>query len=276
MSVVLITGCSSGFGLLSAVELASRGHRVFATMRDTGRSGPLLEAASQVDADLEVLQLDVTDRASIDEAIGSAIERAGTLDVVVNNAGIAHGAPVEEIDLGEFGEVIETNVFGPLRVIQAALPVMRSQRRGHIVNVTSLAAFVSPPFLGVYAASKHAMDALGEALASEVAPFGIHVTNVAPAAYETPMIASVSTARSRVDSSSPYESRIKTLLDRHEHSMRQNNDPGEVARAVADAIAADPPPARVVVPATSAFIVTARGATPPEELRALVAQSYGI
>lgn len=276
MSVVLITGCSSGFGLLTAVELATRGHSVFATMRDTSRSGPLLEAAAGAGVELEVLQLDVTDRASIDAAVASVIDRAGSLDVIVNNAGIAHGAPVEEIDLEEFGQVIETNVFGPLRVIQSALPAMRAAGRGHIVNVTSLAAFVSPPFLGVYAASKHAMDALGESLASEVSPFGIHVTNVAPAAYETPMIDTVSTIRGRVDATSPYEDRIKTLLDRHEDSMRANSDPGEVARAVADAIAADPPPARVVVPESSAFIVTARGATPPEDLRALVAQSYGI
>ena len=258
MSVVLITGSSSGFGLLTAVELASRGHRVFASMRDTGRSAPLLGAATRAGVTLEVVQLDVTDRASIDAAVAAVIDGAGSLDVVVNNAGVAHGAPVEEIDPDEFAQVIETNVFGPLRVIQAALPTMRTQGRGHIVNVTSLAAFVSPPFLGVYAASKHAMDALGESLASEVAPFGIHVTNVAPAAYETPMIDTVSTIRTQVDLSSPYADRLKTLLDRHEDSMRANSDPGEVARAIADAIEADPPPARVVVPESSAFIVTAR------------------
>jgi NAD(P)-dependent dehydrogenase (short-subunit alcohol dehydrogenase family) len=183
---------------------------------------------------------------------------------------------VEETSVEELASVFETNVFGPLRVSQAALPAMRAQRAGHIVNVTSLAAFVAPPFLGTYAASKHAMDALGEAMAAEVAPFGIHVTNVAPGAYLTEMVGVVDEALAAVDDASPYAERLRTMLRNHGEAMRRQACPEEVAVAVADAIEADPPPAWVVVPASSAGVVAARGATPPEQLRSLLAASYGI
>jgi NAD(P)-dependent dehydrogenase (short-subunit alcohol dehydrogenase family) len=278
---ILVTGCSSGFGLLITVELARRGHRVFATMRDPEGRDDKLRAALATEtgpaADrVEVLRLDVTDDATIADAVATVLERAGRLDVVVNNAGVAGGNAVEETSVEELAAVFETNVFGPLRVTQAALPAMRAQQAGHIVNVTSVAAFVAPPFMGAYAASKHATDALGEALAAEVAPFGIHVTNVAPGAYLTEMVGAVDDALASVDDASPYAERLRTMLGNHGEAMRRQANPAEVAVAVADAIDADPPPARVVVPASSAGVVTARGATPPEQLRSLLAASYGI
>ena len=276
MTVVLVTGCSSGFGLLTAVELARRGDRVFATMRDPGRAGGLRAALDHAGAEAEVLPLDVTHEGSVQAAVGAAVEAAGRLDVVVNNAGVASGAPVEETSVEELAEVFDTNVYGPLRVLRAALPVMRGQGAGHVVNVTSLAAFVSPPFMGAYAASKHAMDALGEALASEVAPFGIHVTNVAPGAYETPMIATVDAAQAAIDAASPYADRRRAMLDRHRTLMQESDDPSPVAIAIADAIHTDPPPARVVVPAASAGVAGLRGSMPPEQLRTILASSYGL
>ena len=278
MSVVLVTGCSTGFGLLTAVELARRGDRVFASMRDLGRAGHLraaLEAAGLADA-VTVVPLDVTDESSVRGAVTKVTDEAGRLDVVVNNAGMAAGSSVEETPITTMARVFDTNVFGGVRVIQAALPAMRAQGSGHIVNVTSLAAFVAPPFLGAYAASKHAMDALGEALAAEVAPFGIHVTNVAPGAYETPMITTVDTELAALDPSSPYRERHRTLLVRHAEMMRENPDASTVAEAIADAIHAEPPPGRVVVPAGSAATAGLRGSMRPEQLRALLAASYGI
>ena len=276
MATVLITGCSTGFGLLTTVELATRGHRVFASMRDTDRAGALREALAAAGATAEVVRLDVTDPASIASAVDDVIAAAGAIDVVVNNAGVAAVSPVEELAVDELARIFETNVFGPLRVVHAVLPRMREAGRGHVVNVTSVAAFVAPPFMGAYAASKHAIDALGEALAAEVAPFGIAVTNVAPGPYLTAMVAAVGDERAAIDPDSPYAARRHTMLDHHEAAMRQNDDPEAVAVAVADAIEADPPPARVVVPEASTFIVQARGATPPEQLRSMLSQSYGV
>ena len=280
MTVVLVTGCSTGFGLLTVVELARRGDRVFATMRDPARADGLraaLHAAGDgLGDDVEVVALDVTDDDSVRAAVTHASTSAGRLDAVVNNAGIAAGAAVEETSVDTIARVFDTNVYGPIRVIQAALPTMRAQGAGHIVNVTSLAAFVAPPFFGAYAASKHAMDAFGEALAGEVAPFGIHVTNVAPGAYETPMIAAVDTEMAAMDEASPYKERHTTLLRRHGELMRENADASPVAVAIADAIHADPPPGRVVVPASSAAMAGLRGSMAPEQLRPLLAASYGI
>jgi NAD(P)-dependent dehydrogenase (short-subunit alcohol dehydrogenase family) len=277
---ILITGCSSGFGLLIACELARRGNRVFATMRDPEGRGERLRAALAAEPGLgdgvDVLRLDVTDEATIADAVRAVLDRAGRIDAVVNNAGVAGGNAVEETSVEELAAVFETNVYGPLRVAQAVLPAMRAQGRGHVVNVTSVAAFVAPPFMGAYAASKHAADALGEALAAEVAPFGISVTNVAPGAYLTEMIGEVHDALARIDDGSPYADRLRTMLTRHAAAMEQQANPEEVATAVADAIHADPPPARVVVPASSHGVVAARGPTPPEQLRNLLAASYGV
>ena len=280
MTVVLVTGCSTGFGLLTAVELARRGDRVFATMRDPSRADRLRAALDQAGDHagdhVEVVALDVTDDASVRAAVDHATASAGRLDVVVNNAGIAAGASVEETSVDTIARVFDTNVYGAVRVIQAVLPAMRDRRAGHIVNVTSLAAFVAPPFFGAYAASKHAMDAIGEALAAEVAPFGIHVTNVAPGAYETPMVAAVDTELASMDETSPYKDRNTALLRRHAELMRENDDASPVAVAIADAIHADPPPGRVVVPASSAAMAGLRGSMPPEQLRSVLAASYGI
>ena len=276
MAVVVVTGCSSGFGLGTARELARRGDTVFATMRDLGKRGELDDALDAAGVTAEVVALDVTEPTSIERAIAEVLERAGRIDVLVNNAGIASGGAVEEQPIEEIESVFATNVFGPLRVTRAVLPAMRAQQGGHIVNVTSLAAFVAPPFLGAYAASKHATDAFGEALAGEVKPFGISVTNVAPAAYNTPMVGGVDAAAAAVDEASPYAPAFRTLLSRHRASMLGSGPSDEVAVAIADAIHADPPPARVVVPAAQSFIVEARGPMAPEQLRELLASSYGL
>ena len=276
MSNVLVTGSSSGFGLLTVVELARRGDAVVATMRDLARAdalrAALAEAGGGVADAVGIVRLDVTDEGSI----GEAIDAAGPLDVVVNNAGVASGSPVEETSVDALASVFDTNVYGPLRVIRAVLPAMRAQGAGHIVNVTSLAAFVAPPFMGAYAASKHALDAIGESLAAEVAPFGIHVTNVAPGAYETPMVGMVDREVDGLDPSSPYAERRRTMLERHGQMMRDQPDAADVATAIADAIHADPPPGRVVVPAASAGMAGLRGSMAPEQLRSILASSYGI
>ena len=275
MTTVLITGCSSGFGLLTAVELARRGDRVFATMRDPSRADALRKALADAGTDATVVQLDVLDDASVATAVRSVLDDAGNLDVLVNNAGIGFIGPLEEMTAEQIGSMFGTNIGGMIRVTKEALPHMRAAGRGHIVNVTSIAAFLSAPFMGAYSATKHAVDALGEALAGEVAPFGIHVTNVAPGAYNTPMVEGVADALAAAEGSA-YEERFRTFVERHAAMMRAADTPEDVAIAIAEAIHADPPPARVVVPATSAGFVTARGTVEPEQLRDILRQTYGV
>jgi NAD(P)-dependent dehydrogenase (short-subunit alcohol dehydrogenase family) len=275
MATVLITGCSSGFGLLTAVELARRGDRVFASMRDPSRAGALHTALADAGVDATVVQLDVLDDASVAAAVAAVLEAAGGLDVLVNNAGVGYVGPLEEMTPEQIGHMFGTNIGGMIRVTKAVLPHMRAAGHGHIVNVTSIAAFLSVPFMGAYAATKHAVDALGEALAGEVAPLGIHVTNVAPGAYNTPMVEGVAAALAAAEGSA-YAERFRTAVERHEAMMRAADTPEDVAVAIADAIHTDPPPARVVVPAESAGFVSARGTMPPEQLRDILRQTYGV
>ena len=185
MSVVLITGCSSGFGKLAAVEFARRGDKVFASMRNTAKATSLLDAATAAGATLEVIELDVNDSSSVAEAVGQVEQKAGPIDILVNNAGIGTHGPVEDFDDDEVLSIFNTNVFGVVRVTRAVLPTMRAQKRGTIVTVGSIAGKVSAPYGGVYAASKHAIEALSDALHYELHPFGIRVVLVEPGGFET-------------------------------------------------------------------------------------------
>ena len=183
MAVVLITGCSSGFGLLAALQFARKGDQVYATMRNPAKAGELEKAKSEEKLAIEVLQLDVTDEASVTNAVRQVIDAAGRIDVLVNNAGIGAHGPIEETDDDEAKEIFETNFFGALRTIRAVLPQMREQKSGTIVNVSSLAGRVSPPFDGIYSASKFALESATEALHFEVHPFGIRMVLVEPGGF---------------------------------------------------------------------------------------------
>lgn len=173
MARVLITGCSTGFGRATAVELTKRGHEVLATARRP-------ETLEELDV-TDCLCLDVDDGASV----GEAVEAAGRIDALVNNAGFGITGPVEHVPLPELRSMFETNVVGALRMMQAVLPQMRERGSGAIVNVTSLAGLVTAPTGGAYSATKHALEALSEALHYEVGHFGIRVAIVEPGFFET-------------------------------------------------------------------------------------------
>src|SRR5688572_7284584 len=170
---VLITGCSTGFGRASAIELTKRGHEVIATARKPATLEELDVA--------ERLALDVDDDASVQEAVAAA----GTLDALVNNAGFGVVGPIEKLPIAEAKRLFDTNVFGTMRMIQAVAPAMRERGSGTIVNVTSLAGRVAPPLGGVYAASKWAVEGMSEALHYELNHFGVRVRLVEPGFFPT-------------------------------------------------------------------------------------------
>lgn len=177
MGTILITGTSSGLGLASAIELAKRGERVFASMRDLSRSDDLKRAALDAGVEVDIFQLDVTDSASVTAGVMSVLSKTGKIDVVVNNAGLASLGPLEFTTEDEVQKIFDVNVFGALRVIKAALPSMRSEGRGRIINISSIAAHprMGSRMWGLYAASKAAISALTLELCKEVAPLGIEV-----------------------------------------------------------------------------------------------------
>ncbi|MHB8376489.1 MAG: SDR family oxidoreductase [Dehalococcoidia bacterium] len=248
MSVVLITGCSSGFGKLAALEFARRGDRVFASMRNTTKAEGLLDAAAAAGGTLEVVRLDVNDSASIAGAVAQIEKHAGPIDVLVNNAGIGTHGPVEDFDDDEVLSIFNTNVFGVIRVTRAVLPSMRARKSGTIVTVGSLAGKVSAPFGGVYAASKHAIEALSDALYYELHPFGIRVVLVEPGGFETEIQANHLVAR-RFNEGSPYVEFERRFADASTKlpGAGERADAQVVATAIADAAKAEQPKRRYLV-----------------------------
>ncbi|MFC7025471.1 SDR family NAD(P)-dependent oxidoreductase [Promicromonospora thailandica] len=177
-----ITGAAKGLGREWAEAALDRGDRVTATARDVSALGPLVAAYG--DAVLP-LPLDVTDKEAVRSAVGRAVEHFGRLDVVVNNAGYGQVGMVEELTEQELRDQLETNFFGTVWVTQAVLPVLRAQRSGRILQVTSEGGVRAFPGFGAYHASKFAVEGLSESLAQEVAPFGVHVVDVEPGPYAT-------------------------------------------------------------------------------------------
>ena len=263
MSRVLITGCSTGFGRSAAVELSRRGHDVVATARK-------VEVLDDLDVALR-LGLDVDD----DESVASAIAAAGPLDALVNNAGFGVIGPVECVPLSEGRRGMETNFFGAVRMIQAVLPSMRARGGGTIVNVTSLAGRVAPPFDGFYSASKFALEGLSEALHFEVGHFGIRVRLVEPGVFETGFQTNV--ARFGVDRP-PYDE-----LDRQWAGARERlvaagsaSGPEAVALAIADAVESTEPKLRWPVGADAEMVLAARASSNDEDFEAAMRATLGL
>ena len=175
--VVLVTGVSSGIGRATAQLFARRGCRVFGTVRSTGKA--------EVLAGVERVEMDVRDEASVLRAVQDVIDKAGRIDVLVNNAGGTMLGAVEETSVAEAQALFDTNVFGALRASKAVLPFMRRQRGGRIVNVSSVLGFLPAPYMGVYAATKHAIEGLSETLDHEVRRFGVRVVLVEPSYTRT-------------------------------------------------------------------------------------------
>ena len=179
--VVFITGASRGFGFAATEELLVRGHRVAATMRNPDRDGPAVRALDP--ERVEVFRCDVTDRVTVDSAVEGALERFGRIDTLFNNAGYGLYGPVEDFSESEIMRELDTNFVGQIRVAQAVLPAMREQRSGKIINVSSLAGRIVGPLMGLYSASKWAVEAMSEALRYEVSRWGVDVTILEPGMY---------------------------------------------------------------------------------------------
>ncbi|MGY1607764.1 MULTISPECIES: SDR family NAD(P)-dependent oxidoreductase [unclassified Geodermatophilus] len=244
---VLITGSSSGLGLETAVELAGRGWQVVASMRDPQRRTALDARAREAGLDpLDVVALDVTDPDSAKRAVEETLElTGGRLDALVGNAGTASGGAFEDTDEGEWQRVLDTNLLGGMRLAKLVLPVMRRQRAGRLLFVSSDSARYGNPGLSLYCASKWALEGWAESLAYEVEPFGVRVVLVEPGNYDT---AIWSTTPRVTAPDSAYRGLLEAVerFVQDEHLPR-SRDPREVARAVARALAADRPPFRVPV-----------------------------
>ncbi len=176
--VVLVTGSSSGIGLACASHLAERGFRVYGTSRRAA-------AGSMGPGKVTMLTADVTGDRSVEQAVATVLDREGRLDIVVNNAGMGIAGPVENTSIEQARGQFEVNFFGALRVCRAALPAMRKQRSGYIINIGSIGGILAIPYQSMYSASKFALEGLSEALRMEVRPFGIRVVIIEPGDHKT-------------------------------------------------------------------------------------------
>ncbi len=188
--VVVVTGVSSGIGRTTAEQFAARKCKVFGTVRNLAKTKPI--------PGVELVEMDVRDEASVKRGIQFVIDQAGRIDVLVNNAGVSLVGSVEETSVSEAQSLFDTNLFGILRTTQAVLPHMRAQRSGRIVNISSVLGFIPAPYMGIYAASKHAVEGLSETLDHEVRKFGIRVVLVEPAYTKTSLDLNAPHAASKI------------------------------------------------------------------------------
>ncbi len=241
--VWLITGCSTGFGRELANVVLERGWCAVVTARDPSK---IQDFSTAKDGRALVLKLDVTDPAQVLEAVKSAESRFGGIDVLVNNAGYGYLAAVEEGEDHEIRAIFEANFFGLADMIRAVLPGMRQRRRGHIVNISSIAGLVGMPGVGYYNATKFAVEGLSEALATEVEPLGIKVTVVEPGPFRTDWA-----GRSLKQAGHPIEAYAETAGARRQAisgaSGQQAGDPVRAAEAIIEAVQSEAPPLHLVL-----------------------------
>jgi NAD(P)-dependent dehydrogenase (short-subunit alcohol dehydrogenase family) len=240
--IALITGSSSGFGLLTSIELAKAGFRVIATMRDLSRRDRLDQAATAagVAGQLDIRALDVTNFQALPAVVDAVVRDHGRLDVLVNNAGFAVAGFAEDIKLEELRRQFETNFFGAVAMTKAALPTMRRQHAGHIIMVSSIGGLLGSVSVSSYSASKHALEGWSESLRLEVNALGIKVVLVEPGAYLTDIwTRGAVMGEKATQETSPNIQRILRMRDRIQALPKR--DPIEVARLITS-IAQDPDP----------------------------------
>ena len=235
--VVLVTGCSSGIGRALAVEWARRGHRVFATARSRERMPPF-DAPG-----VEVLPLDVTNRASIEAAVAEAVRRAGRIDVLVNNAGYGLMGPVMDAPPDELRRQFATNVFGAMDVARAVVPHLLGQGHGMVVNVGSVSGLLATPFAGAYCASKAALHSLTDAMRLELEPLGVTVVSLQPGAVASRFGETSSSGVRMLDLDASPHARIRSFIEARANTSQQDAMPAEAfARRVVDALSRPNPP----------------------------------
>ena len=243
---VLITGCSSGIGRAAAYAFLDEEWRVYATARNPADIETLGEAGCDIGT------IDVRSDEDVRRVVDRIVEEEGRIDALVNNAGYGQHGPLEDIDDDRFEKQFNVNVFGPHRLVRAALPHMRERGDGAIVNVSSLAGRIAAPGMGAYSASKHAIEGYSDALRRELEPFGIDVSVVQPGPVETAFRERVDDELHRLDRTDAYED----LYDFQEDATLLGGDspiavhPTEVAEAIVEAsVSTDPEPRYVVGPA---------------------------
>jgi NAD(P)-dependent dehydrogenase (short-subunit alcohol dehydrogenase family) len=256
--VFFITGSSRGLGRAITIAALEAGHLVAATARRPEALSDLVALHGEA---LLPLPLDVTDPAAAQRAIADAADRFGHLDVVVNNAGYANLGAVEDFSDEDFREQIDTNLLGVVNVTKAALPVLREQGHGHIIQVSSIGGRLATPGLSAYQAAKWAVGGFSEVLAAEVKPLGIKVTVLEPGGMQTDWAGASMTVH---PVSEPYVQTVGRMASLHDPAKLALGDPAKVAQVVLDVSAMDEPPLRLILGSEAYAYATAAAAARAE------------
>ncbi|WP_218937988.1 oxidoreductase [Bacillus cereus] len=274
--IAIITGASSGFGLLTTLELAKKDYLVIATMRNLEKQGTLLSQVTQLNLqhNIKVQQLDVTDQNSIHN-FQLFLKEINRIDLLINNAGYANGGFVEEIQVDEYRKQFETNLFGAILITQLVLPYMRKQRSGKIINISSISGQVGFPGLSPYVSSKYALEGWSESLRLELKAFGIDVALIEPGSYNTNIWeVGKQLATNQSDTTSPY----KEYMDKIQKHINSGSDtfgnPIDVAKKVVDIAEAKRTTLRYPIGKGVKFMILARKILPWRLWEYLVLRSF--
>ncbi len=242
--VAVVTGSSSGIGLETSLTLARNGFLTYATMRNLNKSENIISLAETEKLPLKTLQLDVVDDRSVENAIRSIRAESSRIDVLVNNAGYTVNGAFEEHAMEEIKAQFETNLFGLIRVTQAVLPIMRRQKSGIIVNISSAVGRFGYPGGSVYVSTKFAVEGLSESISYELEPFGIKVVLIEPGVIRTNIVNSMVTAKKSQDPNSPYSQLMQKVVRSLERMMENGSSADVVAKAVLEAVTTENPSLR--------------------------------
>lgn len=232
--IALVTGSSSGIGFETALALAREGYHTYASMRNTKKSGPLLEIAKKENLPIAVIELDVDKPESIKSAVSQIIKEKQRIDVLVNNAGYGIFGCLEDLTIEELRAQFETNFFAIVRMIQEIAPIMRRQKAGSIVNVSSVAGRIGFPGTPAYISSKFALEGLSESLRYELSPFGINVIIIEPGVIKTNFFDSMKMATPKTDS--PYKDMTHKVVSGIKMMAEMGTHPKEVASVIVKAL----------------------------------------
>jgi short-subunit dehydrogenase len=276
--VAVVTGSSSGIGYETSLLLARKGFDTFATMRKLeGGSRQITDIAKTENLPLQVIQLDVNNDKSVIDAINRIVKKKDRIDVVVNNAGYALGGAFEETSMDEIKKQFETNFFGAVRVMQAVIPIMRKQRSGKIVNITSMGGRISIPLSAFYHGSKFALEGLSESIQYELEPFGIKIILIEPGAIGSNFWKNIKTAnKASSNPNSPYAQLANNMSEAFKKIEQNAIHPSEVAKVILDAVTSDDAQLRYLVGNDAAMLMEARKNMSDREFGSLIKKQFEI
>jgi short-subunit dehydrogenase len=256
--VALITGCSSGIGYETALMLARNGYDTFATMRNTRKSNSILKTTEEEKLPLKVIELDVNEETSIEKAISQVKNEAKRIDILINNAGYGLVGFFEDLSLDEIRNQFETNFFGVLNITKKVIPIMRSQKSGTIINISSGAGQVGFPGISAYVSTKFAVEGFSESLTYELSPFGIKVIIIEPGVTKTSFFGNCIISEQSAKKWSPYSRPLEKLQKDIGIMQEHATYPTEVAKMILQVLRTDEPKQRYIVGNDVAMILEAK------------------